>query len=44
MGISTFDKFFRYTGFETDTNCGIIFFEIQEFHRTVTEDNSATVF
>ena len=44
MDISISDKFLSYTGFETDTNCGIIFFEIQEFHRTVTEGNSATAF
>jgi hypothetical protein len=44
MGIPISDKFFSCTGFETDTNCGIVFFEIQEFYETVTEGNSATVF
>ena len=44
MGISISDTFFSYTGFETDTDYGIIFFESQEFHRQVTEGHSATVF
>ena len=44
MGISISDTFFSYTGFEPDTDCGIIFFESQEFHRQVTEGHSATVF
>jgi hypothetical protein len=52
MGVSISDKFFSWTGFETDVNLryetctdhGIIFFESQELRRKITEGNSATVF